>query len=65
VIIHTYMEVPQGNSLCSYLKEAKMLFFSLSFAESENRREERALPGGWGEFDASGKGEEAGKNYRK
>jgi hypothetical protein len=27
VITHMYMEVPQGNSLCSYLKQAKMSFF--------------------------------------
>jgi ribosomal protein S26 len=26
-IIHLYMEVPQGNSLCRYLKQAKMSFF--------------------------------------
>jgi hypothetical protein len=25
------MEVPKGNYLCSYLKQAKMLLFSLSF----------------------------------
>jgi hypothetical protein len=27
VIILTYMEMSHGNSLCSYLKEKKMLFF--------------------------------------
>jgi hypothetical protein len=27
IIIHIYMEMSQGNSLCSYLKQAKMSFF--------------------------------------
>jgi hypothetical protein len=26
VIIHIYMEISQGNSLCSYLKQTKMSF---------------------------------------
>jgi hypothetical protein len=32
VIIHTYMEISQGNSLCSYLnlKQAKMSCFTFS-----------------------------------
>jgi hypothetical protein len=38
------MKVPKGNSLCSYLKQAKMSFH-LSFATSENRRMEQVLPG--------------------
>jgi hypothetical protein len=29
--IHTHMEMSQGNSLCSYLKQAKMCFLFLSF----------------------------------
>jgi hypothetical protein len=58
------MEVPQGNSLCSYLKQAKMSFFS--FIKLENRRMEQVLPdwyqweegGGWervweGEYSAN------------
>jgi hypothetical protein len=40
-----YMEMSQGNSLCSCLKETKMSFF-LSFTKSENRRVELILPGG-------------------
>jgi hypothetical protein len=43
-IIHIYMKVPQVNFLCSYLKQAKLSFFS--FTKSENRREEQVLPGG-------------------
>jgi hypothetical protein len=33
VIVHIYMEISQGNSLCSYsyLKQAKMSFFSFIF----------------------------------
>jgi hypothetical protein len=57
-IIHTYMEVPQGNSLCSYLKQAKMSFLLSFFAESENRWAERVLPGG---VDTNGMEEEVGK----
>jgi hypothetical protein len=40
------MEVPQGNSMCSYLKEAKMsLFF---FYKLKNRKVEQVLPGWFG-----------------
>jgi hypothetical protein len=47
VIIHIYMEMSQGNSLCSYLKQAKMPFFSFLFSSTklENRRAEKFL---WG-----------------
>jgi hypothetical protein len=42
VIIHIYMELSQGNSLCSYfyLKQAKNIISSFFFSstESENRR---------------------------
>jgi hypothetical protein len=33
VIMHIYMEIPQGSSLCSYLylKQAKMSFFFFFF----------------------------------
>jgi hypothetical protein len=54
------MEVPQRNSLCSYLKQAKLSFFS--FTKSENRRAEQVLPG---EVGTSGRGEEAGKGCKK
>jgi hypothetical protein len=48
VIIHTCMEIPQGNSLCSYLylKQTKTSCFSFSFFSSiklENRRAEQVL----------------------
>jgi hypothetical protein len=35
------MGLPQGNSLCSYLKQAKMPFFSFSFFLIQNQRKER------------------------
>jgi hypothetical protein len=42
VLIHIYIEMSQGNSLCSYLKQAKMSFFFLFFSSTklENRRVE-------------------------
>jgi hypothetical protein len=40
------MEVPQGNSLCSYFKQAKLSFlFFLFVAKLENRRAEQACLG--------------------
>jgi hypothetical protein len=48
VIIHIYMEISQGNSLCSYIyKQAKTSFFSFflfSSTKSENKRAEQVLP---------------------
>jgi hypothetical protein len=38
------MEISQGNSLCSYLKQTKMSFFS--FTKSENMRTEHVMSGG-------------------
>jgi hypothetical protein len=52
-----YMEMSQGNSLCSYLKQTKMKFF-FSFTKSENRRVEQVLPGGIG---ATGRGAGGGE----
>jgi hypothetical protein len=46
VIVHVYMETSQGNSLCSYLKQGKMSFFSFPSTKSENRRVEE-VPRGW------------------
>jgi chloramphenicol O-acetyltransferase len=48
-IIHIYIEISQGDSLCSYLylKQAKMSFFSFSVfssTKSENMRTEQVLP---------------------
>jgi hypothetical protein len=45
VIIHIYMEISQGNSRCSYLKQIKMPF-SFSFTKSKNRRAKQVLSGG-------------------
>jgi hypothetical protein len=49
IILHIYMEISLGNSLCSYLylKLAKMSFFSFFFfysTKSENKRVEQVLP---------------------
>jgi hypothetical protein len=38
------MEMSQGNSLYSYLKQTKMSFFSVT--KSKNRRAEQVLSGG-------------------
>jgi hypothetical protein len=45
-LIHTYMEISQGNFLCSYLylKKAKISFFFFNFTKSEKRRVEQVLP---------------------
>jgi hypothetical protein len=52
------MEMSQGNSLCSYLKQTKMTFYF--FYKIGNRRAEQVLPGVIG---TSGKGEEVRKMY--
>jgi hypothetical protein len=46
VIIHIYMEMSQGNSLCSYLKPAKMSFFSFFYKIGE---QENGTGSAWGE----------------
>jgi hypothetical protein len=51
------MEMSQGNSLCSHLKQTKIPFFS--FIKLENRRAEQVLSGGLvpvGEGRKQGKG---------
>jgi hypothetical protein len=51
VIIHTYMEVSQGNSLCSYLYlklKCHDFHFIFSLTKSENRKEEQVLSSGEG-----------------
>jgi hypothetical protein len=55
-VIHIHMEVPQENSLCSYLKQAKLSFF-FSFIKSENRIVEQILSGGLGPVQGEGCGE--------
>jgi hypothetical protein len=54
------MEVPQGNSLCSYLKQPKMSFFSLffSYTKLENRRMKQILQGVGRKSGTSGSEEE-------
>jgi hypothetical protein len=57
------MEVPQGNSLYSYCKQAKWQFYS--FTKSKNRWAELLLPVGEGGFGTSGSGEEVGKGCKR
>jgi hypothetical protein len=55
------MEMSQGNSLCSYLKQIQKVIF-LSSTESENRKVEQVLPGGFG---TSGGWGSRGEDVRK
>jgi hypothetical protein len=64
-ITRVYMEIPQGNSLYSYLylKQTKMSHFSFYLFSSEkleNRWTEQVLPGRWG-VGTSGKWRWRGK----
>jgi hypothetical protein len=43
VIIHIYIDMSEENSLCCYLKQTKMIFFSST--KSENKRAGKILPG--------------------
>jgi hypothetical protein len=44
VIVHTYMEISQGNSLCSFCsKKQKCHFFLFSSTKPENRKAEQVL----------------------
>jgi hypothetical protein len=44
--MHINMEVPQGNSLCSYFETKNIVFFFFFFyIKSENRRVEQVLSG--------------------
>jgi hypothetical protein len=55
VIIHIHMERPQGNSLCSYLKQTKMSFF---FPFYKIREQEGRTSPAWGQgVGVSGRGE--------
>jgi hypothetical protein len=49
--MHAFMEVLQGNSLCSYLKLAKISFFSFTKLETRQNRSflGRLAPMGEGE----------------
>jgi hypothetical protein len=58
VIIHIYMEMSQGNSLCIYLKQTKMSFF---FFLQNWKRQNRSCLG----VGTSGKGEDVGKGCRR
>jgi hypothetical protein len=58
VTLRIYVEVSQGNSLCSYLKQTKMSFFFFYKIGAQE--------GGTGElFGTSGRGQEVGKGRGK
>jgi hypothetical protein len=44
-VIDMYIEVPQGNSLCSYLKQAKMSFLFSPFCKIGEQEGRKCLPG--------------------
>jgi hypothetical protein len=52
------MEVPQGDSLCSYLKQAKVSFFFYEIGEQEV---EQILPKGVVSLGGGGGGERCGR----
>jgi hypothetical protein len=55
-IIPINMEVPQGNSLCSYLKQPNISFFFFFFWK--NRKVEQVLlAGAWYQWEWGGGGE--------
>jgi hypothetical protein len=56
-----HIEMSQGNSLYSYLKETKMSFF-FSFTKLQNRRAEQALSWGWYQC---GRVEDVGKGFTR
>jgi hypothetical protein len=61
-IIHMYMEVPQGNSMCSYFKQTKRsFFFFFSYTKSETRKIKHILYGGLVPFWRGRGGEKVGK----
>jgi hypothetical protein len=65
VLIHTYMEMSQGNSLCSHLIQAKMsLFFFFLFFLLQNWRTGRWNRSARGGIGTSEGGEVVGKGCR-
>jgi hypothetical protein len=63
VIIHIYMEISQGNSLCCYfyLKQAKMSFFFLFFFYQIREQNGGTGPAQGGGVGTSGRTEVVGK----
>jgi hypothetical protein len=60
VIIHIYMEMSQGNFLCSCLKLTKLsIFFSLLQSQRTGGKNRSCM----GEVGTSGRGDEVGKGY--
>jgi hypothetical protein len=57
LMIHIYMEMSQGNSLYSYLKQTKMSFF----LHLQSQKQEGRTGPSWGGIGTIGKGKEVGK----
>jgi hypothetical protein len=51
------MEVPQGNSLCSYFKQTKMSFIFFYKIREQDGRTFPALGVGWYQWEGGGAGE--------
>jgi hypothetical protein len=54
------MEMSQGNSLCSYLKQTKMYFFFL-LQNWRTGRQEQVQFGGWNQWEDDDVGKEFGR----
>jgi hypothetical protein len=52
-----YMEVPKGNSLCSYIKQAKTSFFFFFFSYTKIRKPEGRTGLTWGIGNCGKRGE--------
>jgi hypothetical protein len=55
-VIHIYVEVSQGNFLCSYLKQAKLSFFFLFYKFREQEGTGRWIRSCLGELESVGEG---------
>jgi hypothetical protein len=65
VIIHTYMEMSQRNSLFSYLKQVKISFFSFFLLQNQRTGGQNRSCGRGGWVGTSGRGKMVGKGCRK
>jgi hypothetical protein len=65
IIIQVYMELSQGNSLCSYLKQAKVSIFSFSFYKISEQEGRTGPAEGGGRSSTSERGKVVGKVCRR
>jgi hypothetical protein len=58
VIIHIYLEISQGNSLCSYLKQQiSIIFFSFLVYKIRTEGQNRSYGGRWYQQEGGSGGE--------